>query len=388
MLGSFEPGLGAGGLRARDWTPRGRSAAGSGTDGWGLGPRAGRRAQAVTRCGGGLADGAEHARRCSTRQSLKGRRDRGARRNAARLADLLDRADPALACASSRLGPRSRISSSRPWATVRACIRTGASARPSRSGRRCSVYVDRGGSLREEKRVLRSTRHGPLIEWLSDEPGEGPGREGRSSGSAHGATARALAWTGARPGDGLTSMLALLRLEHADGVASALAHTTSPCSRSPTPIARAGEASRSPAGCPVARSRRARSGPGPVAQLRLAPPGRDRRAAGAAVLGEAPEALCAAADQPWPSEVEPRRRRVPLATRRPRRADRGELDRRLRSGPPRPALGGGDVGRPRDAPRAGVVRALLALARRERRSTSRRRRSPRSSSTGTGAGSE
>lgn len=79
-------------------------------------------------------------------------------------------------------------------------------------------YVDRGGSLREERRTLRSTRHGPLIEWLVDGSAEAEESDAPRTG-----TARALAWTGARPGDGLSSMLALLRAGGADGVAAALA---------------------------------------------------------------------------------------------------------------------------------------------------------------------
>lgn len=80
------------------------------------------------------------------------------------------------------------------------------------------AYVDRGGSLREERRTLRSTRHGPLIEWLAS-----GAADAAPADAAQAPTARALAWTGARPGDGVTSMLALLRAGGADGVAPALA---------------------------------------------------------------------------------------------------------------------------------------------------------------------
>jgi penicillin amidase len=85
------------------------------------------------------------------------------------------------------------------------------------------VYADRGGARREEKRTLRSTRHGPLIEWLA---GEEDAQE--ADGARTGTTARALAWTGARPGDGLSSMLALLRSDGADGVVGALAEHHEP----------------------------------------------------------------------------------------------------------------------------------------------------------------
>ncbi|MFO0687683.1 MAG: penicillin acylase family protein [Myxococcota bacterium] len=89
-------------------------------------------------------------------------------------------------------------------------------------------FLDRGGSLREEKRVLRSTRHGPLIDGLTGE-GERPatdaaaGAEGAAPPAERETTARSLAWTGARAGDGLSSMLALLRLDGVEGIASVLA---------------------------------------------------------------------------------------------------------------------------------------------------------------------
>jgi len=66
------------------------------------------------------------------------------------------------------------------------------------------------GVLQESRLRLRSTRHGPLIEGLS-------APDPKTSRAA-----RALAWTGARVGDGLTSMLALLRLTNSAGVAAAL----------------------------------------------------------------------------------------------------------------------------------------------------------------------
>lgn len=78
-------------------------------------------------------------------------------------------------------------------------------------------YKDGSGVLREERRTLRATRHGPLIDWLASAPSDGSlGAAGRET------TARALAWTGAQPGDGLTSMLRLLRIERAADVPAAL----------------------------------------------------------------------------------------------------------------------------------------------------------------------
>ncbi|MEZ4330736.1 MAG: penicillin acylase family protein [Myxococcota bacterium] len=78
-------------------------------------------------------------------------------------------------------------------------------------------YRDGSGSLREERRLLRATRHGPLIDWLANAPSDASlATTGRET------TARALAWTGARTGDGLTSMLRLLRTERAADVPAAL----------------------------------------------------------------------------------------------------------------------------------------------------------------------
>ncbi|MEE8167184.1 MAG: penicillin acylase family protein, partial [Myxococcota bacterium] len=77
------------------------------------------------------------------------------------------------------------------------------------------------GGLQQLPLRIRRTHHGPLIETLFEQ---------RPSGSAPSETpkqihraARALAWTGARPGDGLTSMLAVLRAGDADALVSALA---------------------------------------------------------------------------------------------------------------------------------------------------------------------
>lgn len=94
-------------------------------------------------------------------------------------------------------------------------------------------FRDARGNLQETTLRLRSTRHGPLIETLV---GKGPQRrvatgvdDDAPSGDEVEAradslrAARALAWTGARSGDGLSSMLALLRLARAKDVAGALA---------------------------------------------------------------------------------------------------------------------------------------------------------------------
>ena len=79
-------------------------------------------------------------------------------------------------------------------------------------------WRDARGNLQDSILRLRSTRHGPLIEALSASNGELEVEAGRDPLRA----ARALAWTGARVGDGLTSMLALLHLQDSEGVISAL----------------------------------------------------------------------------------------------------------------------------------------------------------------------
>ena len=85
-------------------------------------------------------------------------------------------------------------------------------------------WRDPRGTQRESTLRLRSTRHGPLIEGLT--PSEGTSEE--SAGGVSKNAARAMAWTGARLGDGLTSMLALLRLKNADGVMAALSEHHEP----------------------------------------------------------------------------------------------------------------------------------------------------------------
>ncbi|MFK7897568.1 MAG: penicillin acylase family protein [Myxococcota bacterium] len=76
----------------------------------------------------------------------------------------------------------------------------------------------RGGEPSESELLIRSTRHGPLIEAMvpesSDAAEDGEGERHRA--------ARALSWTGARAGDGLTSMLALMRAKNAEDVLEAL----------------------------------------------------------------------------------------------------------------------------------------------------------------------
>jgi len=85
-------------------------------------------------------------------------------------------------------------------------------------------WRDARGELQESTLRLRSTRHGPLIESLYASRSE---VEVQTAGSPVRA-ARALAWTGARVGDGLTSMLALLRLADSEGVLSAISEHHEP----------------------------------------------------------------------------------------------------------------------------------------------------------------
>jgi penicillin amidase len=86
-------------------------------------------------------------------------------------------------------------------------------------------WRDVRGNLQESKLVLRSTRHGPLIEALSDLPDV---VQSATEGEERPRAARAVAWTGARFGDGLTSMLALMHLARADGVLAALSEHHEP----------------------------------------------------------------------------------------------------------------------------------------------------------------
>lgn len=80
-------------------------------------------------------------------------------------------------------------------------------------------WRDARGNLQETTLRLRSTRHGPLIEaLLGAESSEGEGEDSDDPLRA----ARALAWTGARAGDGLSSMLGLLRLGSAAEIVSTL----------------------------------------------------------------------------------------------------------------------------------------------------------------------
>lgn len=82
-------------------------------------------------------------------------------------------------------------------------------------------WRDIRGTLQTSTLSIRSTRHGPLIGALWNED-TGEASEARIPTGRHRAF-RALSWTGARAGDGLTSMLALLRLENAGGIADLLA---------------------------------------------------------------------------------------------------------------------------------------------------------------------
>jgi penicillin amidase len=86
-------------------------------------------------------------------------------------------------------------------------------------------WRDVRGVLQSSTLRIRSTRHGPLIEALSDDGGMAPRDSDEADRSR---AARALAWTGARTGDGLTSMLSLMRLRSSDGVQTALADHDEP----------------------------------------------------------------------------------------------------------------------------------------------------------------
>ena len=83
------------------------------------------------------------------------------------------------------------------------------------------TWRDARGQLQKTTIALRKTRHGPLIDALwSDEQAE--------EGQAPHRSARALSWTGAREGDGFTSMLALMRLESAANLAEVLTNHHEP----------------------------------------------------------------------------------------------------------------------------------------------------------------
>lgn len=79
-------------------------------------------------------------------------------------------------------------------------------------------WRDARGVLQESILKIRSTRHGPLIDALYGLDA----RVEEEAGSNPLHASRALAWTGARVGDGLTSMLALQSSADARGVVSAL----------------------------------------------------------------------------------------------------------------------------------------------------------------------
>lgn len=245
-------------------------------------------------------------------------------------------------------------------------------------------YVDRGGSLREEKRILRSTRHGPLIEWLADEgpaggassgevaPGASPsgsapsGAARTGAATAHETAARSLAWTGARAGDGLSSMLALLRLEGADGIAPVLAAHHEPV-LALVYADRSGQAGVQVAGWLPHRP--LPTGLVPV-EGRLASFDWRHRVAIDALpslrLSQATRPFLVMADQPWPSEEG--RGDVEFLWRPGDRTERIEAvieaRLRLRALDLREAAEMLADHGTRRAP--AVVRALLALARRER----------------------
>ena len=80
-------------------------------------------------------------------------------------------------------------------------------------------WRDARGDLQESTLTIQETRHGPLIDVLWEDPEL---RSKRSTEPAPHRSARALSWTGRRMGDGLTSMLSLMRLARAEHVSRAL----------------------------------------------------------------------------------------------------------------------------------------------------------------------
>jgi len=84
------------------------------------------------------------------------------------------------------------------------------------------VSVDVRGQRSETTLEVRSTRHGPLIDSLWRDPKEEEIPAADRPPARHSAR-RALSWTGAREGDGITSMLGLIGLSSADEVTAVLA---------------------------------------------------------------------------------------------------------------------------------------------------------------------
>jgi penicillin amidase len=83
-----------------------------------------------------------------------------------------------------------------------------------------TILVREGrGVLREEQLTIRATRHGPLVEALlrGAEDDGGEDEAGRRDSAA-----LALSWSGAREGDGFSSMIALLRASGRDELLAAL----------------------------------------------------------------------------------------------------------------------------------------------------------------------
>lgn len=78
------------------------------------------------------------------------------------------------------------------------------------------------GDLLEETLQIRRTRHGPLIDSLWRDPAQDAEAVAKGTPTPEKPAARALAWTGALPGEGVTSMLGLLRVKDADSVAELL----------------------------------------------------------------------------------------------------------------------------------------------------------------------
>ncbi len=87
-------------------------------------------------------------------------------------------------------------------------------------------WRDARGGLNESEMTIRSTRHGPLIDALADP--DGPDSESPRSVRYRTRSGLALAWTGARAGDGISSMLGLIRASDVAAVEAALSEHHEP----------------------------------------------------------------------------------------------------------------------------------------------------------------
>lgn len=91
---------------------------------------------------------------------------------------------------------------------------------PIESREETIVSRDVRGQRTEINLQIRSTRHGPLIDSLWRGVGNPVANE--EAGRTRHRSRRALSWTGAREGDGLTSMLAMIGLSSVEGVPEVL----------------------------------------------------------------------------------------------------------------------------------------------------------------------